>query len=118
MKNPSLQSALDNVIKPDRNFAAIVEQFANEYCRKARGTFTSEDIREAYELSGNPVPADWRVLGAAMTRLKQNNLIQSEGYVTYRGKQGHCRPSTLWRSVLHFEQFEAKELIGRQAKLF
>lgn len=109
---------LEQVQLPKANYAEIVKAFARLYAMKARNQFTSEDVRAAYELSGHPQPDEPRVWGAAFKKLSNEGVIVGVGYTAYKAKQGHSRPSRVWRSAKQFEQFEAREIIGTQAKLF
>jgi hypothetical protein len=114
----SAMNYLDQVQLPKANYAELVKAFAESFVKKARNQFTSEDVRAAYDLAGHPQPAEPRVWGAAFKQLSTTGLIIPIGWSIYKGKQGHGKPCRVWRSAVQFEQYDAKEIIGRQVAMF
>lgn len=95
----SLSEALENVVDPIRNWAPDCRRFAEQYIRSVE-TFTSEDMREAYGLTDNPVPVEPRVWGAVLRELARKRRILPCGWVLARNPISHGRPLRVWRVLV------------------
>jgi len=93
----NLSDSLEAVKQPESNHYDTCYSFALTYLSRAKGKFTSEDVRDAYYYAGHPQPKETRVWGAVFKKMQTEGRIVSCGYVKYRGTAGHSRPSTLWR---------------------
>ena len=88
--------SIESTKLPFENHYETCLAFAEKFVRIKRSKFTSEDVKESYLKSGLPVPFEPRVWGAVFSKLLKDNKILHVGYVRYRSKLGHQRPSSLW----------------------
>lgn len=91
------KSAISRAESGRFNFASICYLFARRSVLRRKNKFTSEDIIKAYHESGLPEPSELRVFGAVMVRLKKEGLIRHAGFGKYKGDQGHCKPTNIWK---------------------
>jgi hypothetical protein len=97
-KNPQLQLSLLQVQECPANYYLECLAFAQGFIRY-RNTFTSEDIIAAFDIS--PIqPAEPRVWGAVIRELKRMNLIEHNGFTTYKKPEGHSKPVNVWKSLI------------------
>lgn len=91
-----LQLSLDQVQDATRNWYQDCLFFALNYITMVQ-SFTSENMIDCYEKSGNPNPSEIRVWGAVIRELKSRKLIKHNGFTTYKKPQGHCKPVNVWK---------------------
>ena len=60
------------------------------------GRFTSEDVREAAERGGVPLPPDPRAWGGVFRRAANAGKIRRVGFGESQNPQAHCRPVAQW----------------------
>jgi hypothetical protein len=93
-------SYIEQVSESADNHMASCYEFAKQFVLKAKASkgvpFTSEDIIDLYNTTDNPKPREPRVWGAVLLRLKNQGHIIPMGYVPYRKKCGHGKPSRVW----------------------
>ena len=80
------------------NFAQLCYKFARRSVSK-RHKFTSEDLIQAYERKGNPVPDDRRVWGVVMVKLIREGVIKHSGFAKYKNPNGHQKPVNVWKTI-------------------
>jgi hypothetical protein len=96
--NPTTTEAIDLVQSGSNNFFTECLQFASTYLVFI-DRFTSEDLIEAYRLTGKPQPLETRVWGAVVRRLVRDGLIRHDGFGTYKNPTGHGKPVNIWKRV-------------------
>jgi hypothetical protein len=93
-----MKTYLEKVAEPCDNHYAECYEFAKQFVLKASRfvPFTSEDITDLYNETEKPQPREPRVWGAVLAKLKAQGYIMPTGYVPYRKKCGHSKPSRVW----------------------
>ena len=92
-----MEKYIKQVAEPQDNHFDMCFEFAKNWVNGQKGTFTSEDVRAAYAATENPQPREARVWGAVFRRLSNNGVIVHQGFVKYRDKSGHGKPSNQWK---------------------
>jgi hypothetical protein len=92
-----MKNYIEKVKEPQDNHFDTCFAFAQKWVSNQTDNFTSEDIRAAYAATNNPQPRENRVWGAVFRRLSNNGVIVHQGFVKYRDKAGHGRPSSEWK---------------------
>jgi hypothetical protein len=62
--------------------------------------FLTEKAREYAEDRGLPLPPDKRAWGRVPIRAAKAGIVSKIGYALATDPKVHCRPSTLWRSLV------------------
>jgi hypothetical protein len=110
--------AIEAVKLPDQNRYAEIIAFAMSWVPRQRGTFSSEDLRAAYEKAGYPPSEEYRSMGPVFRKLKHLDLIEKAGGGTALNDQAHDRPINLWRTKIKHQQLPGVLIGGKQSKLF
>ena len=110
--------AIEAVKLPNPNHYESCLLFATNFVKSARNTFTSEDVKAAYEALNLPQPKEPRVWGAAIRELYKADMLIHAGYTRYKNKAGHGRPISVWRAAIQHEQLPGVFIGGKQSKLF
>jgi tRNA splicing endonuclease len=92
-----MEKYIEKVKEPQDNYFESCFEFAKNWLNDQKGTFTSEDVRAAYAATENPQPREARVWGAVFRMLSNNGVIVHNGFVKYRDKSGHGKPSSEWK---------------------
>lgn len=96
----NIEKSLQQVSEAKQNYYTKCYHFALSFVRKQKEEFTSENIRQAYELQNEQIPHEPRVWGAVMRSLSQGELIRFKGYTKYKSPLGHAKPSAVWESLI------------------
>mgnify|MGYP003564511458 FL=1 len=91
-------TAIDQVKEGVRNWHSDCLKFATVWIR-TQSVFTSEDLIQAFNDSHDFRPAESRVWGSVVRELIRAGLITRYGYGTYKGEQGHSKPTNIWKTV-------------------
>jgi hypothetical protein len=91
-----MKNYIEEVKKPQDNYFDCCLYFAQNWVNDQKEPFTSEDVRAAYAATENPQPRESRVWGAVFRKLKNDGKITHLGFVRYKDKAGHGRPSSQW----------------------
>ncbi len=90
-KEEAIQTVKDN----NESYYGLAYNYACKWVAEKMQPFTSEDLsKDMYLILG--YPKEPRVLGAVFLQLSKEKRIKFNGYVRYKAKQGHCKPSTQW----------------------
>lgn len=90
-----METYLEQVKKPDLNHYEKCLQFAMNWINR-KDVFTSEELINDFKEQTEIEPKEPRVWGAVMRELSNKGLIIPVGYTTYKGKQGHGKPTRMW----------------------
>lgn len=99
----SKEEAIESVTFGNKHDYNAIFNFAEVWVRTQFKWFSSDDLKEAYFLSGGRVPNEPRVFGAVFRDLSKAKLIFHFGYTTSKHKVAHGRPLRSWIS-LEFKQ--------------
>lgn len=92
-KDEAIQTVQDNNLE----YFDLAYDYACKWVSKKMIPFTSEDLSaDMYLVLGRP--KEPRVLGAIFNTMRKEGRIKHNGYVTYKAKQGHGKPSSQWLS--------------------
>ena len=91
------QDFLNQVALPVANHYPNCLSFAQEWIKTRIEPFTSEDLIKAYKAAGESETKESRVWGAVMQYLVRNSLISFSEWGTYEGRQGHGKPTRIWK---------------------
>ncbi len=92
------EEAIQTVKDNNLEYYELAYDYACKWVSEKMKPFTSEDLSEdMYLVLGTP--NEPRVLGAVFRRLNKEKRIKHNGYVTYKKKQGHNKPSSQWLSM-------------------
>lgn len=92
--------AIELVATPTRNLFDDCLRFAEYYVSVTRLVFSSEEMIYLYQVTHKDHPAEKRVWGAVINRLRKDGKIRHAGYSVYRNPKGHCKPINVWVSTL------------------
>lgn len=73
--------------------------FVRRYAQH-RQFVTAEDVRAFAHSFGLPQAPEPRAWGKVMRDAARAGVLEKVGYVSAKSAHAHCRPSTLWRSML------------------
>ena len=91
------EEAIQTVKENNEGYYELAYNFACKWVAQKMQPFTSEDLSfDMYLVLG--VPDEPRVLGPLMRELSKEGRIKHNGFVKYKAKQGHQKPSTQWIS--------------------
>ena len=90
-----METYLEQVKKPDHNHYEKCLQYAMGWINR-KDVFTSEELIIRFTEETGIEVKEKRVWGAVMRELSKKGLIVAMGYTTYKGKQGHSKPSRMW----------------------
>jgi len=68
--------------------------------------FSADDLKEAYYLANNPIPAQVNIFGAVFSNLAKAKLIFHQGFTKSKHKVAHGRDLKTWISK-EFKQRQA-----------
>lgn len=89
--------AIQQVEDNNKEYFDLALDYAKIWVSKQMKPFTSEDFsKDLYLILG--YPKELRVLGAVFKNLSVSGAIKHNGYVQYKAKQGHNKPSSQWIS--------------------
>lgn len=91
------EEAIQTVKENNESYYFLAYNYACKWVAEKMIPFTSEDLSaDMYLILG--YPNEPRVLGPLMRELSKEGRIKHNGFVTYKKKQGHGKPSTQWIS--------------------
>ncbi len=91
--------AIESVKQGNYDDYAAIFEFACNWVKNQFQTFTSEDLKKYYYLSGGVEPLEPRVYGAVFTEMKKLGLIKSRGFEISKNPKCHRRPQRTWLSL-------------------
>lgn len=97
--NTETEIAIEAVKLGNHEYYLKALQFSEGWVKITFKPFSSEDLKQAFYLAGNPEPDEPRVFGAVINELKRQKLIEFHSYRKYKDIKGHGRPSTVWIST-------------------
>jgi hypothetical protein len=92
-----MKKSIKKVAEGKSNYYLECFSFAKKYAKKWN-IFSSEDIINAYEKVGKPLPKEPRVWGAVMKELHKINAISHYTFGKYKKPCGHSKPINIWIS--------------------
>jgi hypothetical protein len=111
------QEAIDTVQKNNEEYYELALNLSVKWVSERFKPFTSEDLSEhLYLILGQP--KEPRVLGAIIVYLKKQKLIKHNGYTTYKKKQGHGKPSSIWISLSYSLKQQQNRKTDKTLNLF
>jgi len=94
----SKEEAIESVIFGNKTDYMMIFSFAELWIKSQFKAFSSDDLKEAYYLDGNPVPREVKVFGGVFSSLAKAKLIYHHGFTKSRFKVAHGRDLKLWIS--------------------
>lgn len=123
----SKEEAIESVIFGNKNDYNRIFNFAESWIKTQFKIFSSDDLKEAYYLAGNPAPQQPNVFGGVFSSLAKAKLIFHRGFTKSRHKVAHGRDLKTWISKEYSElqskkriteeTVKARELSKSQSKL-
>lgn len=108
--------AIQTVKENNSEYYELGLNFACKWVAERMQPFTSEDLaKDMYLILG--VPEEPRVLGPIVRQLSKENRIKPQGWTTYKGMQGHGKPTRVWISR-EYSQRQAENRKLKHPSLF
>jgi hypothetical protein len=92
------EEAIESVIYGNKQDFNRIFAFAEQWVKTQFKWFSSDDLKEAYYASGNPIPVQVNVYGAVFCNLSRVGLIFHHGFTKSRHKVAHGRDLKTWIS--------------------
>lgn len=103
--------SVDGVMLNNKAHHDHIFLFATYWVKIQFKAFTSENLKDAYYLKGNPAPAEPRVFGSVFRELSRSGLIFKHSFELSKNPKCHCRPQQTWLSL----EFRKKQQANRTA---
>lgn len=98
------EEAIESVMYGNKEDFNRIFSFAEQWVKLQFKWFSSDDLKEAYYSSGNPIPIQPAVFGAVFANLSRSKLIFHFGFTKSVHKVAHGRDLKTWISLEYKEK--------------
>jgi hypothetical protein len=95
----SKEEAIERVVYGNKHDYNKIFSFAEQWVKTQFKQFSSDDLKEAYYLAGNPIPVEPKVFGGVFSSLSKGKLIFHFGFTKSKHKIAHGRDLKTWISL-------------------
>lgn len=92
------EEAIESVIYGNKHDYNRIFSFAEQWIKLKFKCFSSDDLKEAYYLAGNPIPVEPKVFGGVFSSLARAKMIFHFGFTKSKYKVAHGRDLKTWIS--------------------
>jgi len=92
------EEAIEHVIHGNKHDYNRIMSFAEAWIKLQFKHFSSDELKEAYYLAGNPEPVEPKVYGGVFSSLAKAKLIFHHGFTKSKYKVAHGRDLKTWIS--------------------
>jgi len=111
------EEAIESVMRGNKTDYMLIFDFAENWVKLQFKWFSSDDLREAYYLAGNPIPEKPSVFGAVFNHLAKGKLIFHFGWTISRSERSHKRDLRTWISLEYKQRQQRNATNNNNLKL-
>ena len=111
------EEAIESVIFGNKSDYCLIFDFAEIWVKTQFRWFSSDDLKEAYYLAGNPIPVEPKVFGGVFSTLAKGKLIFHFGFTKSKNPAAHKRDLKTWISLEYKQRQQRNATNNNNLKL-